>query len=72
MKTRIIILLLATVFFNACSVNIQAWEKELLAKKTMGDTAQNPLISKYEEHIYFSKEATRGGNGVSGGGCGCN
>ena len=25
-----------------------------------------------DEHIYFSKEASSGGQGVGGGGCGCN
>ena len=25
-----------------------------------------------EEHIYFSKEASSGGRGFAGGGCGCN
>ena len=38
----------------------------------MKDSGINPLNKKYEEHMYFSKEASRGGAGVSGGGCGCN
>lgn len=25
-----------------------------------------------DDHVYFSKEGTPGGRGVSGGGCGCN
>jgi len=25
-----------------------------------------------DEHIYFSKEGSLGGQGVGGGGCGCN
>jgi len=25
-----------------------------------------------DDHIYFSKEASTGGQGVGGGGCGCN
>ena len=38
----------------------------------MKESGTNPLAKKYEEHIYYSKEASRGGNGVAGGGCGCN
>ena len=32
----------------------------------------DPLESYLDEHIYFSKEASSGGQGVGGGGCGCN
>lgn len=30
------------------------------------------LDAKLEQHVYASKEATTGGYGVGGGGCGCN
>jgi hypothetical protein len=30
------------------------------------------MQSYLDDHIYFSKEASTGGNGVGGGGCGCN
>ncbi|MCB0394779.1 MAG: DUF4266 domain-containing protein, partial [Bdellovibrionales bacterium] len=30
------------------------------------------LESGFEDHTYFSKEASAGGRGFSGGGCGCN
>jgi hypothetical protein len=36
------------------------------------ESGMNPLNKKYEEHMYFSKESSRGGAGVAGGGCGCN
>jgi len=29
-------------------------------------------VNSFESHVYFSKEASRGGDGVAGGGCGCN
>ena len=38
----------------------------------MKDGGINALEKNFEEHIYFSKEATKTGNGISGGGCGCN
>ena len=31
-----------------------------------------PLQTAADEHIYFSKEASSGGRGFAGGGCGCN
>jgi hypothetical protein len=30
------------------------------------------MLHAIDEHIYFSKEASMGGQDVSGGGCGCN
>jgi hypothetical protein len=32
----------------------------------------DPLESSADDHIYFSKEASSGGQGFGGGGCGCN
>jgi len=32
----------------------------------------NTLFTKFQKHIFFSKEASKGGGGVAGGGCGCN
>jgi len=49
----------------------QPWEKGLLSKPAMtmdGD----PGESRYTQHILDSKEGSRGGYGVGGGGCGCN
>jgi len=49
------------------------WEKGELAKPAMQfDPAGDRLEAKYQEHVYFSKEAASGGYGVGGGGCGCN
>ena len=31
-----------------------------------------PLQTAAEDHVYFSKEASSGGSGFAGGGCGCN
>ena len=58
---------------SGCSIkDVNSWEKGTLAKDTMKNGAGNSLFSKFENHIYFSKEATKGGGGVAGGGCGCN
>jgi hypothetical protein len=47
------------------------WEKDRLAQPDMQFGA-DPLQVKQTEHIYQSKEGASGGNGVGGGGCGCN
>lgn len=64
-----------TIIFliSGCSIaNVKPWEKDTLAKDTMTNNAGNKLFTKFESHIYFSKEGSKGGDGVSGGGCGCN
>ena len=60
------------VFFNGCIKEVKPWEKSIHAKETMKDGGINALEKNFEEHIYFSKEATKTRNGISGGGCGCN
>ena len=50
---------------------VQPWERDVLARPEMSlDTA--PLDAAIDDHIYFSKEASSGGRGFGGGGCGCN
>lgn len=66
-------ILTSLLLLTGCSVtNVQPWEKETLAKDTMTVNAGNSLFTKFENHIYFSKEGSKGGGGVAGGGCGCN
>jgi hypothetical protein len=53
------------------SVGVAPWERDVLARPEMtldGD----PLQAGTDDHIYFSKEASSGGRGFGGGGCGCN
>ncbi|HXS92743.1 MAG TPA: DUF4266 domain-containing protein [Steroidobacteraceae bacterium] len=50
---------------------VQPWERDVLARPEMSlDSA--PLDAAIDDHIYFSKEASSGGRGFGGGGCGCN
>ncbi len=42
-----------------------------MARKEMQPGAYAAQLAA-EEHIYFSKEASSGGRGFAGGGCGCN
>jgi len=64
--------LLATATLTGCaSLGVQPWERDLLAKPGM-QLDNDPLRLALDEHIYFSKEASTGGAGFGGGGCGCN
>ena len=59
---------------SACSpalVRVKPYERGVLAKPVMADSL-DPLQKAMTEHAYFSREATYGGGGVGGGGCGCN
>ncbi len=61
-----------SLMLSACSsMGVQSWERDLLAKDSM-QLVPDYLDNFYDEHIYFSKEASSGGQGVGGGGCGCN
>ncbi len=69
-RIGIVTLLLTGV--SACSLEpLQSWERDVLAQKKM-QLDPYPLDAFLDDHIYFSKEASRGGAGVGGGGCGCN
>lgn len=61
-----------TVLLGACSsLGVEPWERGTLAKPEMA-LDSSPVTSALDDHIYFSKEASSGGRGFGGGGCGCN
>ncbi len=51
--------------------DVQPWQKSILAQRAM-QFPQDEMQAYSDEHIFFSKEASSGGSGVGGGGCGCN
>jgi len=53
------------------SEEVKPWEKDVLAQQAM-QFPQDKMFSYSDEHIFFRKEASTGGSGVGGGGCGCN
>ena len=53
------------------SLGVQPWERGRLAAPGM-QMQPDPLVAALDDHIYFSKEASTGGLGGAGGGCGCN
>jgi hypothetical protein len=50
---------------------VEPWQRDVLARPEMSLDA-SPLDAGIDDHIYFSKEASSGGRGFGGGGCGCN
>ncbi len=60
------------ILVSACSsMGVEPWERDILAKEEMQLTP-DPIEAAIDDHIYFSKEASSGGRGFGGGGCGCN
>jgi len=70
MKNWKTLLALATLLVGGC-VHVKPWEREVLAREDMQPDA-NRMDTAFDDHIYFSKEASSGGRGFGGGGCGCN
>lgn len=66
-----IFLATATMIGGCSSMGVEAWERDVLAKDEM-QLITDPLQATIDDHIYFSKEASSGGRGFGGGGCGCN
>jgi hypothetical protein len=65
-------LLAACLVLQGCaSVGVEPWQRDVLARPEMSLDA-NPVDAAIDDHIYFSKEASSGGRGFGGGGCGCN
>jgi len=65
------ILLLALSVTGCSSLGVEPWERDVLSAPDMQFNpagADNTL----QQHFYFSKEASSGGAGFAGGGCGCN
>lgn len=69
---KFVCLLCGAALLSSCStLGVEPWERDILAKDEM-QLIGDPLDVAIDEHIYFSKEASSGGRGFGGGGCGCN
>jgi Domain of unknown function (DUF4266) len=56
---------------GCAGMGVEPWERDVLARPEMSLDA-NAVDAAIDDHIYFSKEASSGGRGFGGGGCGCN
>ncbi len=59
------------IVLQGCSVKVAPWERGNLAKPHMMGSPF-PNREALREHVFTSKEASQGGYGGMGGGCGCN
>jgi Domain of unknown function (DUF4266) len=64
------LLLCAAVAMTGCAT-VQPYQREAFASYEMR-ADRDPLATAMSEHVYFSREASTGGRGVGGSGCGCN
>lgn len=72
MNRNISLLAVALSLCAGCSsMGVEPWDRDVLAKEEMQLTTDE-LEAATDDHIYFSKEASSGGRGFGGGGCGCN
>ena len=67
------ICLLVMLQLGACSSveTVAPYDRGYLAEDGM-QWESNPRNAKLKGHVYTSKEASSGGSGSAGGGCGCN
>lgn len=67
--------LLSLIFPVAACGQIKPWvkpyERQKIADEIMS-FERDPVADSYLHHVYDAREAARGGDGASGGGCGCN
>jgi hypothetical protein len=63
----------ATAALTGCAIEpwVKPYEREHLADPIM-KLSRESLPDKHREHVREVREGARGGNGVQGGGCGCN
>ena len=73
MRKTFIFIALALAGFQlvGCTGNVKPWERGYLAKEHMA-IELNAMERTIREQVVTSKEASEGGHGVVGGGCGCN
>jgi hypothetical protein len=61
---------LSLLMITGCA-EVKPWQRGDLAREEMA-WQPDPMATSLQNHIYFSKEASRGGASTGGGGCGCN
>lgn len=68
----VVVVGISLLLFSGCAtMGVQVWQRDILSKPEM-QLDSLALDRAIDDHIYFSKEASSGGRGFGGGGCGCN
>jgi hypothetical protein len=73
---KFLVPILLTTILSGCAnlgakLGVDPWQRDVLARPAMS-LGSDPVTAGLDDHIYFSKEASSGGRGFGGGGCGCN
>lgn len=72
LPTLAILIATALGILGGCaSMSVKPWDRDLLAEPAMSFQPV-PVEAPIDQHIYFSREGSTGGQEVGGGGCGCN
>jgi len=71
MKLIFVMVAFCLVLSSCTLEKIAPWERNILAKPQM-QLDSHAVDDGFDDHIYFSKEASSGGSSLGGGGCGCN
>jgi hypothetical protein len=69
----LLLLSLITVMTGCARIEpwVKPYERENIADPIMS-FERDPVADSYLHHVYDAREAARGADGASGGGCGCN
>lgn len=73
MLTKTTLKIYAVILLAICSgcANVKPWEMATFGTYIMRSD-RDPIDDTFAEHVYFTREASSGGRGLGGGGCGCN
>jgi len=71
MSLALKILAFTAFLLPSCTVVSTPAQRKNLASKVMSPE-RDPLGDAMSDHMYYSRETSHGGNGIGGGGCGCN
>jgi hypothetical protein len=71
LSKRVVLVLTVAAAAGCTSNGVKPWQRDVLAREDM-QLNSNPVDAAIDDHMYFSKEASSGGRGFAGGGCGCN
>lgn len=70
LRLTLALALLAATGLSAC-VSVPAYQRGILARPAMSTEFESGEAA-FATHVFNSREGATGGNGSTGGGCGCN
>ena len=73
MLRSLLLVTAAVLLLSGCAATpwVKPYERQYLADPIMSFD-RDPVAGRYMNHVYEAREAARGAEGGSGGGCGCN